>query len=173
VPAVIGTRLTVAGEGAAGSVPHTGWPARAARLAGPPGSVADCLGRTGMRAGSGSPVVAGGWLWGPGQGNRLRLTGPDGEVFIRAGQGRLMAALAVVRGPGFRSRVSLRCQVPRLVPGRPGYAWSMAQPPPGRRFAYLAGSPRVPGTVILAWPYTRSSLSSSLRNCGSQAQHSG
>jgi hypothetical protein len=47
----------------------------------------------------------------------------------------------------------------------------MAQPPPGRHFVYLAGSPRVPGTVVLAWPYTQPSLSSPLRNCGSQVGH--
>jgi signal transduction histidine kinase len=64
VPAFIGTRLTVAGEGVAVSVRRTGQPARAARLAGPPGSVANCLGRAGMLAGSGSPVVVGGRPWG-------------------------------------------------------------------------------------------------------------
>jgi signal transduction histidine kinase len=64
LPAVIGTRLAVAGEGVAVSVLRTGRPARAARLAGPPGSVADWLRRAGMRAGRGSPVVAGGRLWG-------------------------------------------------------------------------------------------------------------
>ncbi len=64
VPAFIGTRLTVAGEGVAVSVRRTGQPARATRFAGPPGSVADWLRRAGMRAVSGSPVVVSGRLWG-------------------------------------------------------------------------------------------------------------
>jgi hypothetical protein len=64
VPACTRRRLTVAGEGAAVPVPGTGRPARATRFAGPPGSVSDCLGRAGMRAGRGSPVVVGGRPWG-------------------------------------------------------------------------------------------------------------
>jgi signal transduction histidine kinase len=64
VPAVTGRRLAVAGEDVAVSVLRTGRPEWAARFAGPPGSVADWLGRAGMRAGSGSPVVAGRRLWG-------------------------------------------------------------------------------------------------------------
>ena len=64
VPEFIGRRLTVAGEGVAVSVRRTGQPARATRFAGPPGSGSDCLGRAGMRAGSGSPVVVDGRLWG-------------------------------------------------------------------------------------------------------------
>jgi signal transduction histidine kinase len=64
VPAVIGRRMTVEGGGVAVSVLHTGQPVRAARFAGPPGSVADCLRRAGMRAGSASPVVVDGRLWG-------------------------------------------------------------------------------------------------------------
>jgi GAF domain-containing protein len=64
VPAVIGRRLAVAGEGVAVSAWQTGQPARAARFAGPPGSVAGFLRRAGMRAGSVSPVVVDGWLWG-------------------------------------------------------------------------------------------------------------
>jgi signal transduction histidine kinase len=63
VPAVIGRRLTVAGETAV-SVLQTGQSARAARFAGPPRSVADSLRRAGMRVGSGSPVIVDGRLWG-------------------------------------------------------------------------------------------------------------
>jgi signal transduction histidine kinase len=64
VPAFIGRRLTVAGEGVAVPVQGTGQPARAVRLAGPPGSVADSLRRAGMLAGSGSLIVVDGRLWG-------------------------------------------------------------------------------------------------------------
>jgi signal transduction histidine kinase len=64
LPAVIGTRLMVAGAGVAVSVRQTGQPTRAARFTGPPGSVAGWLRRSGMRVGSGSPVVVGGRLWG-------------------------------------------------------------------------------------------------------------
>ncbi|MFY9931647.1 MAG: hypothetical protein WAK82_26960 [Streptosporangiaceae bacterium] len=38
--------------------------------------------------------------------------------------------------------------------------------------ATAAKAPRVPATVILAWPHTRPSPSSSLRSCGSQVQES-
>ena len=64
MPGMIGLRLTVEGEGAAVSVLRTGQPARAVRLAGPPGSVADSLRRAGMRAGIGSPIVVDGRPWG-------------------------------------------------------------------------------------------------------------
>jgi signal transduction histidine kinase len=64
VPAPVGTRLTVAGDGVAAAVQRSGRPARAARFAGPPGSVADYLRGVGMRAGTGSPVVVDGRLWG-------------------------------------------------------------------------------------------------------------
>ncbi len=64
VTAPVGTRLTVAGEGVAAAVKRTGQPARVARFAGPPGSVADYLRGVGMRAGTGSPVVVDGRLWG-------------------------------------------------------------------------------------------------------------
>jgi hypothetical protein len=61
VPAVVGRRLAVAGEGVAVSVRQAGQPAR---FAGPPGSVAGSLRRAGMRAGSVSPVVVDGRVWG-------------------------------------------------------------------------------------------------------------
>jgi signal transduction histidine kinase len=64
VPAVIGRRLAVAGEGVAVSAWQADQPVRAARFAGPPGSVAGWLRRAGMRAGSVSPVVVGGRVWG-------------------------------------------------------------------------------------------------------------
>ena len=64
VPAFIGRRLTVAGEGVAVPLQGTGQPARAVRFAGPPGSVADSLRRAGMLADSGSLIVVDGRLWG-------------------------------------------------------------------------------------------------------------
>ena len=63
-PAPVGARLTVAGEGIAVAVLRTAQPMRAARFAGPPGSVADYLGSAGMRAAIGSPVIVDGRLWG-------------------------------------------------------------------------------------------------------------
>ncbi|TVZ06494.1 GAF domain-containing protein [Trebonia kvetii] len=64
MPAVTGRRLAVEGEGIAESVLRAGRPARDTRFAGAPGSMTDLLRRAGMRAVTGSPVVAGGRLWG-------------------------------------------------------------------------------------------------------------
>ena len=60
MPAVTGRRLAVEGEGVAESVLRTGRPARDTRFAGARGSMTDWLRRAGMRAVTGSPVVAGG-----------------------------------------------------------------------------------------------------------------
>jgi signal transduction histidine kinase len=60
----IGTRLTVAGDGVSAAMLRTGRPARAERFAGPPGSVAECFGRAGVRTGVGSPIMVEGHLWG-------------------------------------------------------------------------------------------------------------
>jgi GAF domain-containing protein len=103
VPAVIGRRLAVAGEGVAVSAWHTDQPARAARaarFAGPPGSVADFLRRAGMRAGSASPVVVDGRLWGmvitatarPGQ------LSPEAEHWQPAFAGLAATAIANAQG---------------------------------------------------------------------------
>jgi len=105
VPAVIGRRLTVAGEGVAVSILRTGQPARATRFAGPPGSVADSLRHAGMRAGSGSPVVVDGRLWGvvvtaaarPGQ------LGPEAEHRLAA-----FAELVATAIANAQARVELR-----------------------------------------------------------------
>jgi signal transduction histidine kinase len=59
-----GTRLTVVGEDVAVSVLATGQPARADRLDGPAGSVADSLRRLGVRSAVGAPIVLEGRLWG-------------------------------------------------------------------------------------------------------------
>jgi signal transduction histidine kinase len=88
VPAFIGRRLTVAGEGIAISVLHTGRQARAARFAGPPGSVEDSLRRAGMRAARGSPVVVDGRLWGV----VITATARPGQ--LRPGPERRLAAFA-------------------------------------------------------------------------------
>jgi signal transduction histidine kinase len=91
-PAAAGTRLTVTGEGVAATVLRTGRPARAARFAGPPGSVADYLHRIGMRVGTGSPVVVGGRLWGA---VITATTRPDG---LRPGDEHRMTAFAELVG---------------------------------------------------------------------------
>jgi signal transduction histidine kinase len=105
VPAFIGRRLAVAGEGVAVSVLQTGRPARAARFAGPPGSVADWLRRAGMRAGCGSPVVAGGRLWGV----VISATARPGQLPAEAG--RQLAAFAELVAAAIanaQARVELR-----------------------------------------------------------------
>jgi diguanylate cyclase (GGDEF)-like protein len=71
-------------------------------------------------------------------------------------------------GPGFSRCVSAHDQVPRMVTARPGHARYIARPPPGRRFVYLAGSPSIPGTVVLA--LHQALPSSPLRNRGSQGR---
>jgi len=88
VPAFIGTRLTVAGEGIAIAVLRTRRPARAARFSGPPGSVADSLRRAGMQAGLGSPVVVDGRLWGA----VITATARPGQ--LRSGAEHRLAAFA-------------------------------------------------------------------------------
>ena len=60
----VGVRMTVEGQGVAVSVLRTGRSARAVPFAGPPGSVADAFRRAGVRAGSGSPILVEGRLWG-------------------------------------------------------------------------------------------------------------
>ena len=60
----VGARLTVEGEGVAVSVLRTGRSARTVPFAGPPGSVAGAFRRAGVRAGSGSPILVEGRLWG-------------------------------------------------------------------------------------------------------------
>ena len=73
------------------------------------------------------------------------------------------------RPPGFRgcqARQRAARSAHRARPARLRRAPGAASP--GCRFVYLAGSPRVPATVVLAWPHTRPSLSSPLRGCGSQ-----
>jgi GAF domain-containing protein len=89
MPAVTGRRLAVDGEGVAESVLRTGRPARDTRFAGAPGSMTDWLRRAFMRAATGSPVIAGGRLWGvlitattrPGQLGEHRL-GRHGERHV-------------------------------------------------------------------------------------------
>ena len=60
----IGTRLTVAGHGVAGSVWQTGVAARTEHFDGPPGSVAHFFQEAGTTAGTGSPIRVEGRLWG-------------------------------------------------------------------------------------------------------------
>jgi signal transduction histidine kinase len=105
VPALAGTRLAVAGDGVAATVLRTGQPAWAARFAGPPGSVADYLRSTGMRVGTGSPVVVDGRLWGA---VVTATTRPDG---LRPGDEHRMTAFAELVGTAIanaQGRVELR-----------------------------------------------------------------
>jgi signal transduction histidine kinase len=60
----IGTRLTVEGVGVAVNVLETGRPARTEKQEGPPGSVADCFRKVGVKVTIGSPIVVEGALWG-------------------------------------------------------------------------------------------------------------
>ena len=104
-PAPNGTRLTVAGEGVATAVLRTGRPARAARLSGPPGSVAEYLRSVGMRAGTGSPVVVDGRLWG------VVITATARPERLRPEDERRMSAFAELVGTAIanaQARVELR-----------------------------------------------------------------
>jgi GAF domain len=60
----LGKRLALEGEGVAVAVLRTGRPARTIRFAGPLGSVPHAIQRAGGKAGSGSPIVVAGRLWG-------------------------------------------------------------------------------------------------------------
>jgi signal transduction histidine kinase len=60
----IGARLALAGHGVAAVIRRTGRPARVARIAGPPGSVAAAFESARMQSGVGSPIVVDGRLWG-------------------------------------------------------------------------------------------------------------
>jgi len=60
----VGRRFVVAGDGVAVYVRRTGRPARAARVDGPRGSVAESLRRAGVLFASGGPILVGGRLWG-------------------------------------------------------------------------------------------------------------
>jgi signal transduction histidine kinase len=110
MPAVTGRRLAVEGEGVAESVLRPGRPARDTRFAGAPGSMTDWLRRAGMRAATGSPVVAGGRLWGvlitattrPGQlspdaGHRLAAFAELAATAIASAQARTELAASRAR----------------------------------------------------------------------------
>ena len=104
-PVSIGTRLTVSGEGIAIAVLRTGRPVRAARLAGPPGSVADYLRSAGMRAGIGSPVIVDGRLWG------VVITASTRPGRLRSGDEHRIPAFAELAGTAIvsaQARVELR-----------------------------------------------------------------
>ena len=108
VPAPVGTRLTVAGDGVAAAVKRSGQPARAARFAGPPGSVADYLRGVGMRAGTGSPVVVDGRLWG------AVITATARPARLRPGDEHRMSAFAELVATAIanaQARVELRAIV--------------------------------------------------------------
>jgi GAF domain-containing protein len=105
MPAPNGTRLTVGVDGVATAVLSTGLPARAARLAGPPGSVADYLRSVGMRAGAGSPVVVDGRLWG------VVITATARPERLRPDDEPRMSAFAEIVGTAIanaQARVELR-----------------------------------------------------------------
>jgi GAF domain-containing protein len=108
VPAPVGTRMTVAGDGVAAAVQRSGQPARAARFAGPPGSVADYLRGVGMRAGTGNPVVVGGRLWG------AVITATARPERLRPGDEHRMSAFAELVATAIanaQARVELRAIV--------------------------------------------------------------
>jgi signal transduction histidine kinase len=133
VTAPVGTRLTVAGEGIAAAVKRSGQPARVARFAGPPGSVADYLRRVGMRAGTGSPVVVHGRLWG------AVITATAWPEGLRPGDEHRMSAFAELVGTAIanaQARVELRAIVEEQTALR--------------RVALLVAVGADPGTVFAA-----------------------
>jgi signal transduction histidine kinase len=108
----IGMRLTVAGEGAAVPAQGTGQMMRVARFAGPPGSVADCLDRAGMRAGRRSPIVVDGRLWG------AMIAASARENALPAGTGRRLAAFTELTAAAIASaeaRAELTASRARIV----------------------------------------------------------
>jgi GAF domain-containing protein len=136
MPAVIGMRLTVAGEGVAVSVRRLGRPARAARLAGPAGSVADWLRCAGMRAGSGRPVVVGGRLWGV----VVTATARPGQLHSEAG--RRLAAFAELIATAIanaQARVELRAIAEEQAALRRVATLVAGGAAPGAVFAAVAG----------------------------------
>jgi signal transduction histidine kinase len=135
VPAVIGRRLTVAGEGVAVSVLRTGQAARAARLAGPPGSVADWLRRAGMRAGLGTPVTVDGRLWGV----VITATARPGRLDPEAGHRlALFAELAATAIANAQARAELRAIAAEQAALRRVATLVARSAPPGAVFAAVA-----------------------------------
>jgi len=133
VTAPVGTRLTVAGEGVAAAVKRSGQPARVARFAGPPGSVADYLRGVGMRAGTGSPVVVDGRLWG------AVITATARPERLRPGDEHRMSAFAELVATAIanaQARVELRAIVEEQTALR--------------RVAMLVAVGADPGTVFAA-----------------------
>ena len=133
VPAPVGTRLTVARDGVAAAVQRSGQPARVARFAGPPGSVADYLRGVGMRAGTGSPVVVDGRLWG------AVITATARPERLRPGDEHRMSAFAELVATAIanaQARVELRAIVEEQTALR--------------RVAMLVAVGAEPGTVFAA-----------------------
>src|SRR5215472_1768289 len=90
VPA--GTRLTLTGDDVAVSVLATGQPARADRLRGPAGSVADNLRRLGARSAVGAPITLEGHLWG------VAMAAAAEPARLPAGSERRLASLTELVG---------------------------------------------------------------------------
>ena len=133
VPAPVGTRLTMARDGVAAAVQRSGQPARVARFAGPPGSVADYLRGVGMRAGTGSPVVVDGRLWG------AVITATARPERLRPGDEHRMSAFAELVATAIanaQARVELRAIVEEQTALR--------------RVAMLVAVGAEPGTVFAA-----------------------
>ena len=136
VPAPVGTELTVAGDDVAAAVLRTGQAARAAQFAGPPGSVADYLRSVGMRAGTGSPVVVGGRLWG------AVITATTRPERLRAGDEDRMSAFAELVGTAIanaQARVELRAIAEEQTTLRRVAMLVAAGAEPGTVFAAVAG----------------------------------
>src|SRR5271165_2504164 len=91
----VGGQLTVAGESVSVSVLRTGMPARAVRLAGPPGSVPDAFRRAGVQVSIGSPIVVEGGLWGVVIAARARSEALPAEAEQRLAAFTELAATAI------------------------------------------------------------------------------
>jgi signal transduction histidine kinase len=87
-----GTRLTLTGDDVAVSVLATGQPARAGRLHGPVGSVADNLRRLGARSAVGAPITLEGHLWG------VAIAAAAEPARLPAGSERRLASLTELVG---------------------------------------------------------------------------
>ncbi len=132
-PARVGTRLTVSGEGIAVAVLRTGQPMRAARFAGPPGSVAEYLRSIGMRAGIGSPVVVDGRLWG------VVITATTRPERLRLEDEHRITAFAELAGTAIAS-AQARVELREIAEEQAAL----------RRVAMLVAGSAAPGTVFAA-----------------------
>jgi K+-sensing histidine kinase KdpD len=128
----VGTRLKVAGHGVAVSVAQTGGAARTERFDGPPGSAARFFAEAGATAGTGSPIVVEGRLWGV-----AIAASRDADTFPAGAEHRIadfteLIATAIANAEAQAQLIQTQAQLIESAPG-----W-LAQSP-GRPSRNMAG----------------------------------